>query len=118
MGRRPRERRSLLFALLLDAARLDHALLGAHRRITGGDPIWSAEPVDQQLLGRSIGSRGGMSGVRFATEAPLQRSSARCRLVRRWPGPAHADSPVRVHLFIPCGATVFRARDPPPPALQ
>ncbi len=69
--------------LLLDAAGLDHARLGAARRAVGGDPVRPPQPVDEQLLGRR-GVRGcGLSRVWIVAPAEGALAPARCRSAGR-----------------------------------
>jgi hypothetical protein len=58
LGRRSGPCGRALRALLLDAARLDHARLGACGRRAGGDGVRTAQPMDELLLGRRA-ARGG-----------------------------------------------------------
>ena len=62
-------------ALLLDAARLDDARVGAGRRTAGGVPVRPAQFLDEHLLGRRPFGRCRLPGVR--------RPAAPARAVRK-----------------------------------
>ena len=64
-------------ALLLDAARLDHAGLGARRRHARGNGIRPAQSVDEQLLGRRASRGGGMPGLWSAAQIAARRRRLR-----------------------------------------
>ncbi len=53
VGRRRAQHRRTLRAVLLDAARLDDAWLGAHWRLASSDRVRPAQSMDEQLLGRA-----------------------------------------------------------------
>src|SRR5438445_552197 len=67
----------VLLVVLLDAAGLDHAGMGAGRRSARGVRIRSSESVDEQFLGRRSFRDGRLSGVRIAAAPAGSRPDSR-----------------------------------------
>src|SRR5581483_3102780 len=113
LGGRPALAGRLFSALLLDASRLDHAAMGASRRIAGGCGIRPAALLDEHLLGRNRISGGGLPYPGRAAAAAGEPPHARRVIAWRGHGPAATFPPVRNRIAGAVRRTIFFAGFPP-----
>ena len=94
LGGRGSFRGGPVLAVLLDAAGLDHAGVGAGGRAAGGNRIRPAQRVDEHLLGRRSGRYGRLPGVWRAAQAAPPAPHARRGLAGPRPGDPSAHPAV------------------------
>src|SRR5580658_6324635 len=94
LGGRRTFRRGILFAVLLDAARLDDARMGARRGPPRGLRVRSTQLLDELVLGRRSFRGGGLPRVRSAAAAAGARADSRCNAVGTWRWRADALTPL------------------------
>src|ERR1700676_496972 len=98
MGRRTALHCRFLLPVLLDAARLDHTCVGAGGRPSRSSRIWTAQLLDEQLLGRGSLRDWRMPCVRSAAQTPRVGTHSRRGPLGAWSRPAVAYATLRVHL--------------------